>query len=116
MLDILIEYAAHELQMELKRRSQRIRQHGHTIVHALTVANSQLMLHEFQILHAQPQALHQPQAAAIQQLRHQAMIARHAPQHRAHLIPRQHGRQAARHLRGNHILRRIDSNSQHFAV
>src|SRR6266542_2061437 len=52
MFHILIKYSPHQLQMNLKRRGQRVRQHRHTIVHALAITNNELVLREIQILHA----------------------------------------------------------------
>jgi hypothetical protein len=58
------------LEMFLERRDEAIGQHRHAVLFALAVAHDDLMLGKIHVFDAQADALHESQAAAIQQFGH----------------------------------------------
>jgi hypothetical protein len=59
------------VEMALQRLVDAVGQHGHPIVGALALADGDLVHGKIDVLDPQPQALHQPQARAIEQTGHE---------------------------------------------
>ncbi len=66
----------HTLEMLLQRHDHAIGQHRHPVFHPLAIPNDNLPLAKVNSLDAQSHTLHQPQAAAVEQFRHQLVRAR----------------------------------------
>ncbi len=75
-------------------RDKPLRQRHDAILLALAVAHQDLVVIEIDIRHPQPQALHHPQAAAIEETGHQPSRAREGLDQPPRLRLRQHHRQA----------------------
>ena len=58
---------AGEVELVAKAGGGAIRQHRHAILEAFAVANEDLATIEVHVLHAKPNALHDPQPRAIEQ-------------------------------------------------
>ncbi len=70
------------------------RQHRHAVFTALALAHQDLAALEIEIFDPQAQPFQQAEAAAVEQLRDEALDAGHLPQHALHLRFGQHGGQA----------------------
>ena len=108
--------ALDELQLELKWRGQPLRQHRHTIFLTFAIAHCQLITVEIQVFHTQPDTLHQPQAAAIEQLGHQTIRLSELAKNSLDLRFGQHSWQALGHLGQHDITWGIERNVEHLAV
>ena len=71
------------------------RQRCAAIAISLALAHEQLTPPEVDVLDAQPQCLQQAQTASVEQRRDEAVHFRELGQHRAHLVAREHDREAA---------------------
>ncbi len=84
---------AHLQQVLLQSRYQALWQQGQPVFAALAVSNRELPPLEVQILHPQPQGLHQPQPTAIQKPYHEGSVALESFPHSSHLCLAEHHRQ-----------------------
>ena len=82
------------LQMFLQERQEGLREYGHPILAAFAIPHDDLALLEVDVLDAQAEAFHQPQAAAVEQFGHQPLCAREEPDHAPDLIAGQDDGQA----------------------
>lgn len=85
--------------VRLERLDHDGRQHGHTVLRALAIADQYLPVAEIHVFDAQSQALHQPQSGTVQQTCHQPLGAFELRQHRPRLYRRQRHRKPRRTLR-----------------
>ena len=60
VIEILLVCPPYQPQVILKRRAEGIGQHSDAIVHALTIAHSQLALREIEVFDPQAHAFHEP--------------------------------------------------------
>jgi hypothetical protein len=77
---------SHPLQMAAQRIRHATGQQGATVLAALPVVHREFLPAEVQVMHPQPQRFHQPQAAAVEQARHQRLGSFQPLQHRPHLL------------------------------
>jgi len=77
----------HLFEMEAQGFEQNVREHCHAVVFALAVPNNNLTIGEIQILHAQPEDLHETQTAAVHDLCHQLVDPVHFGDHFFRLFP-----------------------------
>ena len=66
---------AHSGKMRLERPAEPLREQGDTFAHAFAFADDDLAVAEIDILDAQAQALEQAEAASIEEMGHEAVIA-----------------------------------------
>jgi hypothetical protein len=92
------------------------REHRHAVLAALALAHHDLVPHQVHILHAQLQALREPQARAVQEPRHERVLARQSAEERAGLVLREHDGQATRALGARDSIQPRHLDSQHLAV
>ncbi len=92
------------LELPAQRGRQAARQHHHAIFAAVAVAHDHHVAIEIHILGAQPQALHQAHAGAVEQARQQARCALHGHQQRRHLGRREDHRNALVRRRPRHFV------------
>jgi hypothetical protein len=85
-------------EIRLRRRGE----HRDAIPLALPVADDDLIRVQIDVLHAEPAALEQPEARAVQQQRHQTRHAIEPLQDGANLGARQHDRKPLRALGSHH--------------
>ena len=78
------------LEAFLQRGLERLGQHGDAVFGALAVADEDFVTGEVEILHAQPQAFHEPQPGAVHQRGHEPLVAGEVRQHGLDLLPRHH--------------------------
>jgi hypothetical protein len=71
---------------------------------------------EVEVHHAQAEGLEEAQAGAVEERRHQAVVALELPQDGAHFVARHHDRQAAGGLGAHDVLHPADVATQHVAV
>ena len=91
---VLLAPALHPLQEHLQRGDEAVGRHGHPVFHALTVTHDDRPLSEVEVLDAQPQALHQPQAGAGEELGHQFVDAVQVAQKAQDLVAGEDGGEA----------------------
>jgi hypothetical protein len=97
-------------------RLQRGGQHHHPVLVALGLAHHDHLPLEVDVLDAQPQALHQPHARAVQQARHQGHRAFELAQHLRHFAGTQDSGDAPRRRRPLQLLHPRQLNPEHLAV
>ena len=109
-------YGPRSPQLNAQCRHQGLRQHHHPVLGPLALPNDQRPLAEVHILDPQLKSLRDPQAAPVQQLSQQLMLARHHPQHLAHFVHRQHHRQATLAPRMTDLSKPGQLLAQHLAI
>lgn len=77
LFEISLVQALDRGEMLLQRLDQALRQRHDTILLPLPVPHHDLVLRKIDILHAQPDAIHQAHARAVQQGRHESVRALH---------------------------------------
>ena len=77
MLEISLVQALDRGEMLLQRLGQALRQRHDAILLPLPVPHHDLVVRKIDILHAQPDAIHQAHARAVQQGRHESVRAMH---------------------------------------
>jgi len=106
----------HVLEMLLEWRDEAVGQHRYPVLQAHDVADDDGAAVELEVLDAQAQALHQPQAAAVEQFGHQPVHARRALDDARCLFPGQHGGQPFGLGGTQRAKRAIQVLAQHLAV
>ncbi len=113
---VALEQFAPFPQMRVQIRLHRLRQHRHAILCALAVANRDLAPRKLDILHPQPDHLHQAHPGAIQQTPEQTIRSLHPRQHPPHLVACKHHRQTLRPFRPRHVVQPGQIDTQHLAI
>jgi len=90
--------------------------HGKSVLHALAVAHDDLVEREVDVLHSQPQALHEAQAGAVEERRHEKGRPVEPREDGPHLIPREDDGQALRAFRADYGAEGLDGPPEDFAV
>ena len=99
-----------------ERQQKVLGQDRHPVLAALAITDHDLAPLEVDVFHAQPQALQQAHAGAIEQRGHQPHRPVQLVQQRAHLSLRQHHRQPARGLGAHHLVQPRQLQRQHHPV
>jgi hypothetical protein len=91
-------------------------QHGHSILHAFAIVHDDLTLGTVEIFDAKPQTFHQPQAATIQQFRHESWRSGETLDDRESLLLGQHRRQAFGRFRTHGIAGEVERHLEHVTI
>jgi hypothetical protein len=86
------------------------------VLAALALAHHQQVLREVHVAHAQAQTLVQAQAGPVEQRGRQAARSVQVLEHGAHLVAREHHRQAPRGARPHHLVQALELAAQQHAV
>src|SRR3954447_4989314 len=92
--EVLLVLQTHSLDLALQRCSEVYWQHGHPILGAFAIANDNSGITKIDILNAQSNALHQPQAASVEQLSHEPRCAPKMPQNPMNFVAGKNHRHA----------------------
>jgi hypothetical protein len=104
LAQVAIVRQPHSLQMLMKDIPQRGRQHGHSILAPLAVADDQKILRKVDISDPEPQRFQEPQPRSVQQSRNEDRRRLQLSEHPLRLVSREHDRKPARPFRTNHML------------
>jgi hypothetical protein len=99
-----------------QRGLDRGRQHRHSVLVALAVADEDLVRGKVDVLHAQATALQQAKARAVQQERHEPWYAVEPLEDGADLVPRQHDGEVQGPLGANGVVEPRKLDPEHLAV
>jgi hypothetical protein len=91
-IQVLLMLATNARQVLLEGFVPPLRQDTDPILIPFSGPDYDLVLPKIQIFYAQPQAFHQPQTTAIEQLDHKPLLASQLIQHDLHFRPGQHHR------------------------
>ncbi len=103
-------------EMLLERLLERLGQHGHAVFGALAVAHGDLAAIEVQVLHAQAQALGQPQPRAVQHRCHEPHLAVEFVQHRRDLLRRHDHGHMSRFSSADHVAQITQRTVEYISV
>lgn len=107
---------AHGLQVVGERDRGGLRQHGHTVLAALTVPHEQLPGSEVDVLDPKRERLQQAEARSVEQERDEPRLPLEPAQHRPHLGPGEHDREANRPFGPNDLPDGIHRCAEHLPV
>jgi len=100
----------------LKLGHDGARQHRYPILESFAIADQDLTAHEIDILYAQPHALHDAHASAVEKAADERVHAAEALEDASHLIRSEHDRQALGRPRALDPFKPRQIDAEHFLV
>jgi hypothetical protein len=95
---------------------ERLREHGHAVLRALTVTDDDFIAGAIEVLHAQSQTLHQAQSSAIHERSHEPFVVGELREDRLDFVARHDHGQAFGLPGADHFAQIADLTIQHMTV